>query len=414
MSATRAAATGEQDDLARPRIAGVSRNVFLLGLVSFFADVSSEMVYPIVPLFLRNTLGAPVLAVGLIEGVAESTASLGKFVFGWFSDRLRRRLPFTAGGYALAAVAKPMLAAATVWPFVLFARFVDRSGKGVRTAPRDALIAASTTPETRGRAFGLHRSMDTSGAILGPLIALAVISFAGSSAYRPIFVAAVVPGVISVAILLFVREVARAPRTGPLPPLLSLHGYDRRFLLFLLVTLVFAAGNSSDAFLVLRAKNLGLGAAEVVLAYVLYNVTYAALSFPAGGQSDRLGRKPLLIAGFAVFALVYAGFAAARSGAVVWLLFAVYGAYIAFTDGVGKAFVSDLVPDARRGTAMGLYNATTGAMLLVASLLGGLLWDEVGPAATFTLGAGTAAGAALLMLVVVPSHGERVIARVDP
>lgn len=396
--------TEDASELAKPAVAGVSRNVLLLGLVSFFADVSSEMVYPLVPLFLTSTLGAPVIAVGVIEGIAESTASLLKFVFGWMSDKFSRRLPFTVAGYGLAAVAKPMLAAATTWPVVLFARFVDRTGKGVRTAPRDALIAASTDAKSRGRAFGLHRSMDTSGAIIGPLVAIGLLAWFGAHNYRPIFVAAVIPGAISVLFLFFVREARHRPSGEPLPPLLSLHGYDRRFLIFVGVTLLFSFGNSSDAFLVLRARNLGLGATAVVFAYVLYNISYALLSFPAGGRSDTIGRRPILIAGFLIFALVYAGFAVANGTWAVWVLFVVYGAYIAFTDGVGKAYVADLVPQARRGTALGLYTASTGAMLLFSSIIGGALWDWFGPSATFMFGASTA-GAAALLLLLLP-HGE--------
>lgn len=387
----------------RPLAAGLSRNVVVLGVVSFFADVSSEMVYPIVPLFLTSTLGAPVIAVGVIEGIAESTASLFKFVFGWLSDKFRARAPFTFAGYALAAVAKPGLALSFAWPVVLLFRFVDRTGKGVRTAPRDALLAASTEAKTRGRAFGFHRSMDTSGAILGPLIALALLAWFGES-YRPIFVIAFIPGAIGALAVLFVREVKNRAPKETLPPLLSFHGYDRRFLVFVGVTLVFSVGNSSDAFLILRSENLGLGATAVVLAYVLYNVAYAGLSTPAGIVSDGMGRRPVLIAGFAVFALVYVGFAAATSAWMVWPLFAVYGFYIAFTEGVGKAYVADLVPQERRGSAMGLYNASTGIMLLFSSIAGGALWDLVGPSATFAFGAATA-GLAALLLVVIP-HGD--------
>ncbi|HEY7802493.1 MAG TPA: MFS transporter [Dehalococcoidia bacterium] len=387
-------------ELAKPAVAGVSRNVIVLGFVSLFADVSSEMVYPIIPLFLRTTLGAPVLAVGVIEGVAESTASVLNFIFGWLSDKFSRRLPFTFFGYSMTAIAKPGLAAATIWPFVLLARFVDRAGKGVRGAPRDALIAVSTAPATRGRSFGLHRSMDTTGAIVGPLIAIGLLAWFGGHNYRPIFLVAFIPGVISVVLLLFVREARHRPSGEPLPPLLSFRGYDRRFLIFVGVTLLFSFGNSSDAFLVLRARNVGLGATAVVFAYVLYNISYALLSFPAGGKSDTIGRRPLLIAGFVIFALVYAGFAAARTTWNVWVLFVIYGAYIAFTDGVGKAYVSDLVPRGRRGSALGLYTASTGVMLLFSSIIGGALWDAFGPATTFIFGAATAGLAALLLLVL--------------
>ena len=385
----------------------MSRNVVLLGIVSFFADISSEMVYPLIPLFLTTTLGAPVVAVGLIEGVAESSASLLKWIFGWFSDRIRRRVPFTFAGYALAAIAKPGLAAAYVWPTALFVRFIDRTGKGIRTAPRDALIADSTDKAQRGRAFGLHRAMDTSGAIIGPLIALGLLAWFGHHNYRPVFLIAGIPGAISVLAVLAVRDVRHTPRATPLPPLLSLRGYDRRYLQFIAVTLIFSVGNSSDAFLLLRSKNIGLGATAIVLAYVLYNVAYAALALPAGIRSDRVGRRPMLIAGFVIFAMVYAGFALASDAWMIWPLFIVYGAYIALIDGVGKAYVSDLVPSERRGTAMGLYNASTGVMLLLSSVIGGVLWDFVGPAATFAFGASTAALAALLLLFLRVPSGSR-------
>jgi len=394
------------------RNGAVSRNVVLLGVVSLFADISGEMVYPIIPLFLTSTLGAPAIVVGVIEGVAESTASLLKFVFGWFSDRLSRRLPFAIAGYGLAGVAKPLLAAAYAWPVVLVIRFMDRAGKGVRTAPRDALIAESVDSASLGRAFGLHRAMDTSGAVVGPLVALALLAWFGGHNYRPIFLIAGIPGLVSLLLLATVREIRHRPRAGAGPPPLSLHGYDRRFLAFVAVTLVFAVGNSSDAFLVLRAEDLGLGATAVVLAYALYNVSYAGLSLPAGIHSDRIGRKPVLIAGFVIFALVYAGFALANDGWAVWPLFLVYGAYIAFTEGVGKAYVAELVPAERRGTAMGLYNASTGVMLLLSSIVGGALWDVAGPPATFAFGACTAALAAGLLAALSP-EGPPSVVRAD-
>ncbi len=365
------------------------------------------MAYPLVPLFLRNTLGAPIIAVGVIEGVAESTASLLKLFFGWASDRVRRRVPFTFAGYGLAAIAKPALALAQQWPMVLFVRFLDRSGKGVRTAPRDALIAESTDAASRGRAFGLHRAMDTSGAIVGPIAALGLLAWFGGDNYRLVFLVAGVPGLLSVLALLAVREIRHTPHEGKLPPMLSLRGYDGRFLVFLGVTLLFAFGNSSDAFLVLRSQNLGLGATAIVFAYVLYNISYAALSMPAGIHSDKIGRKPVLLSGFAIFAAVYAGFALATDAWAVWPLFIVYGAYIAFTEGVGKAYVADLVPKERRGTAMGLYNACTGVMLLLSSVIGGALWDVFGPPATFAFGASTAGLAALLLLVMPDGRPNR-------
>jgi MFS family permease len=377
---------------------GLSRNVVLLGVVSFFADISSEMVYPVIPLFLTGTLNTPLVAVGLIEGVAESTASIFKLIGGVLSDRVRRRLPFAFAGYGLAAIAKPALAAATVWPMALVARFVDRSGKGIRNAPRDALIAASSDSGSLGRAFGLHRAMDTAGAIAGPLIAIGLLAALDDN-YRPIFLIAFIPGVLAVLALLGVREVRQTRTTPEGASFLSLRGYDSRFLVFLAISLLFAAGNSSDAFLILRAHDIGLGAATVVLAYIVYNVTYAGLSYPGGALSDRIGRRPILVTGFLIFALVYAGFAAVTDDWMIWPLFAVYGGYIALTEGVSRAYVADLVPDERRASAIGLYSASTGATLLIASLIGGALWDFIGPSATFIFGSATAFAAALAFLI---------------
>lgn len=392
-------AMSHADDDARTTRQRLAGNVVLLGFVSFFADVSSEMVYPIIPLFLAGTLGAPVVAVGVIEGIAESTASLLKLYSGWLSDRVRRRIPLIAGGYALAAIAKPAIAAAVAWPMVLGARFLDRAGKGVRTAPRDALIAASADPAAQGRAFGLHRAMDSAGAVAGPLTAIGLLAVFGHGNYRPIFLIAFVPGAIGAALVLLAREAPAAAERRTLPRIFSLEGYDRRFLAFLAITVVFALGNSSDAFLILRARDLGLGAIAAVLAYVVYNVVYAALSLPAGIRSDRVGRRRVLVAGFAVFAAVYAGFALAGDGWAVWPLFAVYGVYIAMTDGVARAYIADLVAPARRGAALGLYNAIIGVMTLLASVLGGALWDIAGPQATFAFGASTAAFAAVALAV---------------
>ena len=390
--------------LTAPRFAGVSRNVLALGVTSFFADVSGEMIYPLVPIFLTTVLGAPVAAVGLIEGVAEATASVVKVVSGVWSDRIGRRMPLVVAGYGIAAVAKLLLAAAFGWPMVLLARFVDRFGKGFRGSPRDTLIAESAVPEQRGRAFGFHRSMDTAGAVIGPLLALLLVAVL-SDRMRLVFAIAVVPGVISVLALSFVREPASA---GPKPAKasatvsLSLAGLDRQMLLFLVASLIFALGNSSDVFLILRAKSFGLSTTAVVLAYVLYNFVYMGAALPAGIVSDRQGRRNVFIAGLVIFAVVYAGFAVAQQGFVVWPLFAAYGLYIALTDGVSKAFISDLVPAERRATVLGTYGTLTGIAALVASVVAGVLWDRVGVAAPFVVGAGAAAAAAVLMMVVLP------------
>ncbi len=384
---------------------GVPRTVAILGLVSLFADVSSEMVYPLLPLFLTTTLGAPALAVGLIEGVAEGTASLLKLVSGRVSDRIGRRRPFVVWGYGLSATAKPLLAAAFAWPAVLGVRFVDRFGKGLRTAPRDALLAETTPPDRRGRAFGFHRAMDTAGAVLGPLLALALVWLLDER-YRMVFLIAFVPGAISVYLMRYVVEPkAAAARIGDA----TLGGWrdlPRPYYALLAVTLLFAFGNSSDVFLLLRAKDLGLGASAVVLAYVTFNVSYALLATPAGSLSDRIGRRNVIVAGYALFAAVYLAFGLAGGSAVLWVLFPLYGLFMAMTEGVGRAYVVDFAPPDRHGTALGLYHAGAGIATLLASLTAGALWDAVDPAAPFVFGGGTALLAAALMLAVLPPHNH--------
>ncbi|MEI6137310.1 MAG: MFS transporter, partial [Chloroflexota bacterium] len=348
---------------------GLPRNVVLLGVTSFFADVSGEMIYPLVPIFLTATLGAPVAVVGVIEGIAESTASLVKLGSGWFSDRIGRRMPLVMSGYGLAAVGKLLLAFALAWPVVLLARFIDRFGKGVRGAPRDALIADSAPAALRGRAFGLHRSMDTAGAVVGPLLALVFVALLNDQ-FRLVFLLAAIPGVLSVLSLVLVREVPK-PRsasnaeTSETPSLVqTFRALDRRLVWFMGASLVFAVGNSSDIFLILRAKDLGLSTTATVLAYVVYNFVYMSAALPAGMISDRLGRRGVFILGLLIFAAVYASFALTTSALMVWPLFAVYGLYIAMTDGIGRALVSDLAPVERRASVLGAYGMLTGLLVL--------------------------------------------------
>jgi len=400
MTATVTTPTGWRQRL----VGGLPRNVVLLGVTSFFADISSEMIYPLIPIFLTVTLGAPVAVVGLIEGIAESTASLVKLGSGWISDRIGRRMPLVISGYGLAAVAKLLLAFAFAWPVVLVARFVDRFGKGVRGSPRDALIGDSAPAALRGRAFGLHRSMDTAGAVIGPLLALLLVAML-SDRLRVVFLLAAIPGVLSVLSLAFVREVPRPPTdptaaTAAMPSILAtFRAMDRRLLLFMAASLVFALGNSSDIFLILRAKDLGLSTTATVLAYVVYNFVYMSAALPSGIVSDRLGRRGVFILGLVIFAAVYIGFALTTSALAVWPLFAVYGLYIAMTDGVGKALISDLAPVERRATVLGAYGTLTGVLVLVASTLAGVLWDLVGAWAPFALGAASALAAAAILLM---------------
>jgi MFS family permease len=384
-------------------VPGVSRNIFVLGLVSLATDVASEMLYPLIPIFLTVTLGAPVAALGAIEGIAEGTASLMKVGSGWYSDRLSMRRPLVAAGYALSAVGKVLLATAFHWPQVLVARTVDRFGKGVRTSPRDALIADSSLPETYGRAFGFHRAADTAGAVLGPLIGLAILEIVGQNHLRPVLLVATVPGVLSVGLLAFVKERRREPKpveSGAGRPKIDLSGASRVFWIFLSISLLFALGNSSDTFLILRAKDLGLSLAVVILLYVLYNACYSLLSLPAGIVADRVGKRRLVTGGFFVYGLVYMGFALAGQGSHLWPLFLVYGIYMAFTDGMARAMVAELSPEERRGTFLGLYHTGIGLMAVAASVLAGVLWDVLGKPAPFWLGASTGFAAAALMLTL--------------
>ncbi|MDI6638770.1 MAG: MFS transporter [Bacillota bacterium] len=441
-------------------------NIIILGMVSLLTDISTEMVYPLLPLFLTTRLGATPAVVGLIEGIAESLASLLKVFSGYLADLFGRKKPLAILGYGSSTVGKVVLYLAGSWPVVLAARVIDRFGKGVRTAPRDALIADSSTPETRGRAYGLHRAMDTLGAAVGVLLAYYFIT-AYKGDYGSVFLWAMVPAFLGVAVLFFARETrARAletatdgraesdahtsagagagagagadadadadadagantdagadtcagadagagavpdagasagtchgagPNTGtPVPavrrrrpPSFQWSKLDRRLRGFLVVVFLFALGNSSNQFLLLRAGNLGFSPATVLLVYFLYNMVYSVLSYPAGRLSDRIGRKTLLVAGYATYGLVYLGFAFARTPWHVWALFAIYGAYIALTEGVEKALVADIAPLDLRATTIGLHATLVGIGLLPASLLAGFLWNLFGPQATFLFG----------------------------
>jgi MFS family permease len=393
------------------RLAGISGPIAVLGLVSLFADLSSEMVYPIIPLFLTSTLGAPGLAVGVVEGVAEGTANITKLVSGRWADVAGRRKPFVVAGYAFAAAGKAILALAPAWPVALAGRAVDRFGKGIRTAPRDAMLADLSDDRYHGRVFGFHRMMDSLGAVGGPLVGLALLA-AFDDRLRLVMLFAVAPGLLSVLALRWLPE--RAPEPAPQQERARSGSLPRRFYLLLGITLVFMAGNSSDAFLILRARDLGLSTTLVVLAYAAYNAVYAGLSLPAGIVSDRLPRAWVLIAGYALFAAVYGGFALTGSRAAVWPLFLLYGGYMALTDGVSKALVSDMVPGPARSSAMGLYQGLAGLAALLASVTAGLLWDHVSRGAPFALGAACAIAAALLLAAVTLSGAFRSGQRAQP
>jgi MFS family permease len=382
------------------RIASARRrlppNVRALSWVSFANDFASELVYPVVPLFLTITLGAPATVLGVVEGIAEGTAVGLRGAAGWLSDRAGGiRKPWITGGYGISAVSRIALAAAWAWGVVLVARAADRLGKAARTAPRDALIRDSTQAALRGAAFGYHRAFDTAGAVAGPLLAVALLAMGVS--LRTVLIVAVAPGFVTLVLLRAVREVHPASEVlaGEDPP----QRLPPAFWGALTVWTIFSVGNSSDAFLIVRAHDLGLSTTLVVLAYAGYNVVYSGLSWPLGALSDRVPRTSILAAGLAVFALVYAGFAVAPGGWAVWPLFAVYGAYIAATDGIARAWVGDHAPTGATGTAYGLFSAANGGALLIASIVAGVLWSHVDPSAPFWLGSASAAAALPALLV---------------
>ena len=381
------------------------RNVKALAVVSFLTDVSSEMIYPLLPVFLTTVLGAGAGAVGTIEGIAESTAALLKLASGWWSDRVRRK-PLVLFGYGLAAVARPLMAMAGSAGQVLAVRMADRVGKGVRSSPRDALIADVVEPSQRGRAFGVHRAADNAGAVLGPLIAWALLQ-RYSMPVRTVMWWAAVPGALAVVVIaVWVREGARSAAAKPMlaaakPMLAPPQTISGEFWRYLAVLLLFTLGNSSDAFLLLRATQLGVPVAWIPVLWACLSVVKSASSIPGGTLSDRVGRKPLIIGGWIVYSTVYILLAKANAAWQLWALFAVYGVYFGLTEGVEKAMVADLVPAERRGAAYGWYNFTVGLGALPASVLFGVVWERWGAAAAFQMGAVIAALAAVAMLLVV-------------
>ncbi len=384
--------------------------VLALGLVSFLTDLSSEMIYPLLPVFLTATLGAGAVALGAVEGAAESTAALLKLASGWWSDRARRRKPLVVAGYTLASAVRPLVALASSVPQVLAVRVADRVGKGLRSSPRDALIAEAVDPQVRGRAFGFHRAADHTGALAGPLIAFALLRGAGLG-LRTVFLLAAVPGALAVAAVAFgVRETAGKPADRPPEPaarpgsaarLRLGGGLGGRFWAFLAILFVFTLGNSTDAFLLLRAVDLGVTPALLPILWALHHLVKATVSTPAGMLSDRFGRRGPIAAGWALYALVYLGFAFASTGWQVWLLFAVYGLFFALTEGVERALVADLGGVEGRGAAFGWYYLALGVGALPASLLFGMIWQRWGALAAFGTGATLALVAAVGLFVVV-------------
>jgi MFS family permease len=375
-------------------------NVIILGIVSLLTDISTEMVYPLVPLYLTAKLGASPAIVGLIEGVAESTASLLRIFSGYISDLVGRRKPLAILGYGSSTIGKIFLYLSNSWGLVFIGRWIDRFGKGIRTAPRDALIADSTDSTRRGSAFGLHRAMDTLGAATGVLLAYYFLTrFSGD--YSRVFLYSLIPAFLGVAALFFVRETKKLKSSDASKPVLKWSLLDRRLKGFLIVTLIFTLGNSSNQFLLLRAKDMGFNDTTVLLLYLAYNIVYMIFAYPAGRLSDRIGRKRLIVTGYLFYGLVYLGFAIVGNASYLWLLFGLYGIYIGLTEGVQKALISDIAPVETRATLIGLHATLEGIGLLPASFIAGLLWNTVSASAAFYFGGAMGIIAAVGMLLVL-------------
>lgn len=374
---------------------GFNRNILYVGFVSFLTDTSTKMVYSIMPLFLVS-IGASKTTLSVIEGIAESTAALVKTTSGFYSDKVGKNKPFMVIGYAVTALVTPLFAFVTSPAQVLLLRFVERFGKGVRTAPRDSLVAGSAAKGDMGRSFGLHKAMDNSGAIVGPLLAFGVLSLIPNG-YRTAFVLAAIPAVVGVATILLLIKEASKPKAS-LYERFSFRDFPRRYYLLLGIVFLFTLGNSTDALLIVKANEVGIKVAYIPLVYLVFNVVSVLLAIPLGNHSDKMGRERVLVFGYLMYALVYFGFGYTRDIRVILGLFAMYGVYSAATDGIQKAFVADMLDKNKQGTGLGIYNAMLGLTLLPASIIAGVLYDRVDSSVPFYFGSATATAAALLMI----------------
>ncbi|MBA1335213.1 MAG: putative MFS-type transporter [Firmicutes bacterium] len=383
------------DNGKQKKVLGLEWNIFFTGLTSFLTDTTTKMIYAVMPLFLMS-IGASKTELSLIEGVAESTASVLKALSGWWSDKIGKNKPFMLVGYAITAVLSPLFSIVTSPLQVLIIRFAERVGKGIRTAPRDSLIAGSSSEGKKGRSFGFHKAMDNSGAIVGPLLAFAVLAaFPGD--YRKVFLLSAVPGMLGViAIAFFVREAKK--NKAELPGKIVFKDFPMRYYMFLGIAFIFTLGNSTDALLLVKASDVGIKALFIPFVYLIFNSVSVIFAVPAGMLSDRIGRERLIIFGYLLYSIIYFGFGRTNDKAAVVLLFALYGLYSAATDGVQKALVSDLIDKNKRGTGLGIYNSLIGITLLPASVIAGILYDKVDNRAPFYFGSAMALTAAILML----------------
>ncbi|MBI5875587.1 MAG: MFS transporter [Deltaproteobacteria bacterium] len=408
------------------KIFGFPKNVFAAGLVSLFMDISSEMIYPLLPIFLTTVLGASKATLGVIEGIAESTASILKVFSGWLSDRLGKRKLLMGIGYGVSVLSRPIMATSASWGEVLTARFVDRFGKGVRTAPRDAIIADSVENNSLGKAFGFHRAMDTIGGVIGPTIAFFILALFLND-FRLVFWLSIIPGIIAVLLIIFfITEKPPSPLPSPHNPLspfvkgesfnppllrgtkgfvpkLTFKDFNGSFKKYILVIAVFSIGNSSDAFLILRAENVGISKELIPIIYLVFNLVYSLSSTPMGILADKIGMRKMILSGFLFYAGIYAGLAFASNQFHIWGLFILYGLFKGMSEGAQRAYLASISPPERKATAFGIYHTSVGLALLPASIIAGALWDKIGPEATFLYG--TATG--LLAFVLFVSKRRR-------
>jgi len=381
------------------------KNIILLGLTSLLTDISSEMVYPILGLYLAS-LNTPYTIIGIIEGIAESIANLLRVFSGGISDKLKKRKPFVIAGYSSSAFGKILLYLSTNWIFVLFARFIDRVGKGIRTAPRDALISESTTDEKKGKVFGLHRAMDTFGATLGVIIVYLLFLYSKDNIpFKKVFLWSVIPALLGVIILFFVKE--KQTEKVEIKKLKfsfsEFKFFPKKAKIYILISTLFALGNSSNQFLLLRAKTLGFDYLSIILLYLVYNISYTIFSYPAGVVADRVGKKIIISIGYIIYSLVYLSFAFVNKNFVelIWLLFIIYGIYIGFVEGQEKAFLAEISPQEYKASILGLQYTLVGLMLFPASFIGGVLWDKISPSATFIFSSCISFISMILLLILI-------------